>query len=600
MLAFTRPTALLLTALVAAFLLFGTFPVRVLLGLDGRNVFELSKLSRFVHPTFHQLGYVFRGKARSATPGINGDFADLEALESQLEVPFYIYETPAVRELYDICQEAARGILNGTWPSHLPTYNKKNIDEVYWLDQLWNDPWRVTDPEKALVFVIPVYPVLSLERACEGRSHKITHSLADKAVEEIQAMPYWGRNDGLDHIVMAVDYRFSFGNIRGAFGGKFGDLAKNITWGRKLSERTKAQYACGVTAPFTSAMSFLQRAYRPFEKESLLERGLVDAADVFEDDRLHTAFNPPSKTDWFARDYLMFFQGQADNRGAYTYRRRGFEQLAGWHYTPESCPDCPRSSNVFVSASNPQDYTVLDADGNKKKERIPECPRRGRERRAFGVQLGKFERCRGLTPSTRKDQTDLSVFKAATFMHRLSNSKLNLCFRGDDVTSNRYTDGFWTRTLNLFITEVEPMFRLAVPFQCEIPWWNFTYAIDGKEYKEDPRKALTPILRELYEDPAAVRERLRLMEYYSRKVLWNAPGSTTARSVLRAMTRQCLSDDMKMAFIERTRQEGDPLDFRDHELFAPCRFPDKSAKREEQSKTKPANTNVPIKKRRRI
>mmetsp|Transcript_25419 Transcript_25419/g.62954 ORF Transcript_25419/g.62954 Transcript_25419/m.62954 type:complete len:582 (-) Transcript_25419:353-2098(-) len=559
----------------------------------------LCVLSLFVFIGFLRRGADMTGSAprnllpvrREQMSWTNLSPATLRGLESRLEVPFYIYDTPSVSELYNLCQSAARSILEGEWPPYLPKgmgdVNKKNYDEVYWLDQLANDSWRVADPDKALVFVIPVYPVLSLERACEGRSRKKTHKLAAEAVKEIVGMPYFRRNGGLDHIVMGIDWRFRYaGGIRDALGYEFATLAKNITWGRKLAERDLGHIGCAVTAPFTSSLTFLQKAYQPFEKETLLERQLIEPEDVFEDDKLSTSLNPPSKYDWFARDYLMFFQGQASLRRGYLYRRLGFKHLTGWDFVAEFCAEgeCPRSSNVFVSSSTTHKHLLfLDVSGKEVKQALPDCPRKHEEREVSGVSLGKFERCRGLKRARSINEKNLALLRAATFLHRLANSKLNLCFRGDDVTSSRYVDGIRTRTLNVLITEAKDMFKYAIPFQCEIPWQKFTYVVDGSEYKQDPRKALVPILKEIYTDHAAVKEKLRLMDYYSRKILWDAPNSTTARSVLRAMTRQCLTTEIKADFLRRTSQI---TDIHSHPLFAKCPFSDRSARRENQTNTR--------------
>jgi len=351
-------------------------------------------------------------------------------------------------------------------------------------------------------------------------------------------------------------------------------------------------FGCAVTIPHTSSMTALQPAYQPFEKESLLERGLIDAADVFEDDRLDVAFDPPSRLDWFARDYTMFFQGTVD--GMRPFRILALKQLAGWHHRPASCHDCTPANNVFVSTTN--------VAGVERKGKMPDCPREQKKLRVQRVvqrvEMGKFEGCRA--PSDQKKRHPL--YAEASFMHRLANSKVNLCFRGTDVTSSRNVDGFWTGTLNVLITEVEDMYKYAIAFQCEIPWRNFTYAIEGSAFKEDPRRALRPVLDELFLHPASIREKLRLMEYYSRKVLWNAPNSTAARSTLRAMTRQCLTDEMKMEWLQRTHiEDGEWSDlihgmrcvcvgwmdaggdrYGDHPLFSRCAFPDTSATREEQ------------------
>jgi len=392
----------------------------------------------------------------------------------------------------------------------------------------------------------------------------------------------------LDHVVIGTDWRLRgsrHGTVKTVFGSAFQDFVGNITWGRFKAFEGRKPWRCSVTVPFTSAMTHVQKAYEPFTKESLLKRGFIAPEDVFEDDRLDTAFDPLSRRDWFARHYNLFFQGQVDARKGYRYRRLGMQHLAGWRFRPNT------SSNVLVSSSKPMTYQVLDADGKGRREQIPSCPREdGINTEAFGVRMGKFERCCGRVTSDegkgagrhRGKQIDREKYTTATFLHRLGNSKLNLCFRGDDVTSNRLFDGLWTRTLNVLITETEEMFKTGVPFQCEIPRRNFTYAIDGPDFARSPRESLTPLLREVYDDPAAVRERLRLQDYYSRKALWNAPGSTTARSTLRAVTRQCLTDEMKIDFIKRTEGNGRMGDPRRHPLFAPCVFPDDLAKLEEQ------------------
>ncbi|CEM34881.1 unnamed protein product [Vitrella brassicaformis CCMP3155] len=398
----------------------------------------------------------------------SNDFADLKALERDIEVPFYIYQTPSIRKLYDLCQESARSILEGRWSPHFPLENRKNTNEIYWLDQLWNDTWRTFDPDKALVYVLPIYPVLLYHRSCKEGNRKKIHALADKAVKEVTETPQWERNRGLDHILVLTDFEFKYpGRMDMVFGRAFSTIARNITQGRHLADNQRGLFGCAVTIPHTSSLTALQKAYQPFEKESLLKRGLIQPTDVFEDDRLALAFDPPSRHDWFQRDYTMFFQGRS-----------------------------------------------------------------------------------GLA----------------------------------DVTSSRVADAFWARTLNVLINELDDVFRYGIPFQCEIPWRNFTYAIEGSVFEQDPRAALKPILDELYKDHRAVTKKLRLMDYYSKKILWNAPKSETARSVLRAMTRQCLTNEAKLDFIERTSKYGTAANVRDHPLFSECTFPDTSVKSDEQRK----------------
>jgi len=327
-------------------------------------------------------------------------------------------------------------------------------------------------------------------------------------------------------------------------------------------------FGCAVTVPYTTALTALQKAYQPFEKESLLKRGLIKPTDVFEDDRLGSAFNPPSRHDWFERDYTMFFQGQVG--GTRWHRKLAFEKLPGWRYKPESCPDCVPGKSVFVAS---------DRDRSKTNN-APVCPRQ--KRSSHGVRMGKFEQCWNARTEKRHP-----LFEESTFIYRLGDSNLNLCLRGTDVISSRVMDSFWTRTLNVLINDIDTFFKYGIPFQCEIPWRNFTYTMEESTFEQDPRAALKPILDELYKDHRAVTEKLRMMDYYSKKLLWDAPNSETARSVLRAMTRQCLTDKTKLDYIKRTSKDGTAANVRDHPLFSQCAFVDTSAKLEEQRKPCP-------------
>ncbi|CEM34303.1 unnamed protein product [Vitrella brassicaformis CCMP3155] len=500
-----------------------------------------------------------KSEGKDVLQGADAKFANLEAVERDIEVPFYVYQTPAMRQLYDMCQKAARHMLTGHWPGRFDLDNRKNVDEIYWLDQLWKDTWRTFDPDKALVYVLPIYPVLLYHRSCKEGNRKKIHALADKAVKEVMETPQWERNRGLDHILVLTDFEFKYpGRMEMVFGRAFSTFARNITQGRHLADNHRDLFGCAVTIPHTSSLTALQKAYQPFEKESLLKRGLIKPTDVFEDDRLGSAFDPPSRHDWFQRDYTMFFQGRTDF--GRPYRNLAFEHLAGWHG-----PNPAKS--VFVMAGNK----------HKTKLSLPDCPRQENTTRSRDMPIGRFERCK----IARKKHKDW-LLETSTFMHRLANSKLNLCFRGTDVTSSRVMDGFWARTLNVLINEVDDAFKYGIPFQCEIPWRNFTYAIEGSVFEQDPRAALKPILDELYKDHRAVTKKLRLMDYYSKKILWNAPKSETARSVLRAMTRQCLTDEAKVGFIKRTTKDGTAANVRDHPLFSRCAFVDTSAKGEEQ------------------
>ncbi|CEM27714.1 unnamed protein product [Vitrella brassicaformis CCMP3155] len=427
-----------------------------------------------------------------------------------------------------------------------------------------------------------LHTVLLYRKLCREKNSKTIHALAEQAAKEVRHVsvhgtscsviqvtetPQWERNGGLDHILVASDWRFRYpGHMEMVLGREFATFARRITQGRHLADNHRGLFGCAVTIPHTSSLTALQKAYQPFEKESLLERGLIKPTDVFEDDRLGSAFNPPSRHDWFERDYAMFFQGKVYH--GRPYRLLAFESLANWRYRPESCPDCVTGKSVFVGLFR-----------RNFKTQFPFCPRRGRIIDPNGFKMGNFEQCQGVSYK-RSHQ----LFSASIFLHRLANSKLNLCFPGRDVTSSRVADAFWARTLNVLINELDGVFKYGIPFQCEIPWRNFTYAIEGSVFEQDPRKALQPVLDELYEDHRTVTEKLRLMDYYSKKILWNAPNSETARSVLRAMTRQCLTDKTKLDYIKRTSKDGTAANVRDHPLFFQCAFVDTSAKLEEQQK----------------
>lgn len=82
--------------------------------------------------------------------------------------------------------------------------------EVAMLRLLWQHPARVMDPAEAELFVLPVFPYISLVAGeCHGETHEQRMS---RAASSLRRERFWQRRKGADHLLVTNTFRVrSFG-----------------------------------------------------------------------------------------------------------------------------------------------------------------------------------------------------------------------------------------------------------------------------------------------------------------------------------------------------------------------------------------------------
>lgn len=120
-------------------------------------------------------------------------------------VPFFIYDAAEIPgfSLMQTLDRMRDECLFSTPPKGMAHY----LGEYYWLRALHDHQWRVMDPAKATVLVLPLLLSIELRRIC---SPWYNSSMVQRA---ILAHPSW-RTRRSDHLLVALDYVLSSGHFK--------------------------------------------------------------------------------------------------------------------------------------------------------------------------------------------------------------------------------------------------------------------------------------------------------------------------------------------------------------------------------------------------
>lgn len=128
----------------------------------------------------------------------------LEGLRGRLELPFYLYDGPAFDDGYWFvpCSRGLRG----------ERYTEDQYSgEYFFLKQLRVHRWRTLHPERALLFVVPIYANAALQPSIKALSCNGTHyqALLDATAAAVAATPQYARHMGADHVLLCSSWRFA-------------------------------------------------------------------------------------------------------------------------------------------------------------------------------------------------------------------------------------------------------------------------------------------------------------------------------------------------------------------------------------------------------
>ena len=180
-----------------------------------------------------------------------------------LSVPFYLYSGGGFDAFTSACKR---------------TLFSKGV-EVSWLNRLGRHPWRVTDPDDAVVFVVPGLFSLPFQNATE--CSRSVESMSDELLLALRASPYFHQSDARDHVLVVGYFK----------GESF--LRHDKGWAKALANMTIAPHVNG---------------YRVRNVKCVVPAG-------HQAPTAHVPIAPPVIT------HTLFFMGQAVGPAYYATRR---------------------------------------------------------------------------------------------------------------------------------------------------------------------------------------------------------------------------------------------------------------------------------------
>ena len=309
--------------------------------------------------------------------------AHLEGLRADLVLPFYLYEGSDFDDgsWFEPCARGLRG--EGVTEDQY-------AGEHYFLRQVRQHRWRVTDPSRALLFIVPLYINAALQPSVAGTSCNGTHyqRLLDATAAAVARTEQYARHQGADHIIVCNSWKVAQKPPHQAPWSKQGQLPnqffrhtfRNAIMGhmeiRHGHDTFGSFWRCSVVSPYTAN-------YDP-------------ASDVH--------LRSPGSTE---RDVSFYFQGGANNRGTmgYAFRQAVLAQLE----------DFPRAHvSAFSLPGQPRDTAP----------------------------------CRGsLTTNCRAGRSN------PAFRSLMGRAKFNLVLRGDSPSSRRLVDGIAAGSLSVLVSD---------------------------------------------------------------------------------------------------------------------------------------------------
>lgn len=157
-----------------------------------------------------------------------------ESVGAGITVPFYVYEGIPFDWL-QTCQTD-----DYTMGEHKMF---KHGNDAWFAEQVQHHPWRVRDPEKALLFVVPVMITWQSRQKLCGK-HK-SGSLLKEASRQVLEGPWWNRSKGADHLLVSTDFRLYMSNSK-----TMSKWFPGFIWGVQLSNwQKKLKGACSFAVP---------------------------------------------------------------------------------------------------------------------------------------------------------------------------------------------------------------------------------------------------------------------------------------------------------------------------------------------------------------
>lgn len=216
-----------------------------------------------------------------------------EDARARVHLPFYLYEGGAFDEggWFEPCGRGLRGER---------VEEDQYAGEHYFYAQLRSHRWRTRDPERALLFVVPLYANAALQPSVKGASCNGTHfqRLFDATAAAVAATAQYQRHLGADHVLVSNSWRAALRTKQAPWAKEqlstayFRHTFRNAIVGHMevVHKQDDGWWRCSVVSPYVANFDEAARAHEASPTAS--------------------------------RKTNFYFHGGANNRGTYGYAFR--------------------------------------------------------------------------------------------------------------------------------------------------------------------------------------------------------------------------------------------------------------------------------------
>lgn len=371
----------------------------------------------------------------------------------------------------------------------------KHGNDLWFAHHVAKHPWRVYEPSKAKLFVVPVLlSFISRQSRCGILK---TKQLVTNIHGEIMQMPYYRRHNGSDHIFLGTDYKIAQRrSLKTLFPGAIWALQVH-NWWRRLGG------SCSFAIPMNSM--------------------------VVGPDKLWSNSRNQSTEEWNARSHPLYFQGQIDSRPNYRARVLVGKAL---DVLQEQRPELLNGS---IFAATPYEHDDIDKYGVRGLK-VCNCP----QKHGFVTPVASNNMTclwciHPLPPFEKRRSISLKERLAFNpYASDLPASKFAVHIKGDLPGSNRIYDIIKAGAIPIMVGD---QIKTTLPFPDIVPWENMTFQIRESKVSPQTFKAI------LESSQAELDLKRAAIKKFAPDILWDIHGSRVTTNVLLFAAKHCLGLD---------------------------------------------------------